>query len=129
MRTIMEESVDYVGAGEGVLTVEGLLRGDPLDKNYDAGDIATETRTAMAADCKAFYEAHSATWAGQNLRVDVGPDDDCAGHDFWLNRNGHGCGFWDGDWAEPAASVLSEAAKQFGEFHLCVGDDGQIWGG
>lgn len=20
------------------------------------------------------------------------------GHDFWLTRNGHGAGFWDGDW-------------------------------
>ena len=103
--------------------------GDPLDANYGASDIAPECRAKMDADCKAFYDAHSITWRGQNLRVDIGLDDDCAGHDFWLNRNGYGAGFWDGDWAAPVASVLSAAAERFGEFHLCVGDDGQIWEG
>ena len=38
-----------------------------------------------------------------------------AGHDLWLTRNGHGCGFWDGDWKEPAATLLTAAAKSLGE--------------
>ena len=38
-----------------------------------------------------------------------------AGHDFWLTRNGHGAGFWDGDWQEPAAAALTAAAHAFGE--------------
>ncbi len=50
-----------------------------------------------------------------------------AGHDFWLTRCGHGAGFWDGDWPEPAASVLTEASKEFGNVDLYVGDDGQIY--
>jgi hypothetical protein len=33
--------------------------GDPLDKNYDAEDLAPEARTLIDEDCKAFYEAHS----------------------------------------------------------------------
>jgi hypothetical protein len=51
-----------------------------------------------------------------------------AGHDVWLTRNGHGCGFWDGDWSEPAATRLTKASKKFGEFNLLVGDDGKIHG-
>lgn len=102
--------------------------GDPLDQNYDASQIAPATLAKMQADCKAFYDAHAATWSGQELRVDVGADDDCAGHDFWLTRNGHGAGFWDGDWSELAATTLTVAAKAFGEYDLYVGDDGQIWG-
>ncbi len=46
-----------------------------------------------------------------------------AGHDFWLNRNGHGAGFWDGDWPEPAATTLDAASKAFGEVNLMLDGD------
>jgi hypothetical protein len=38
-------------------------------------------------------------------------------HDFFLTRNGHGAGFWDGDYDK--GIELSEIAKSFGE------DDGE----
>ena len=41
--------------------------------------------------------------------------DSAMGHDLWLTRNGHGAGFWDGDWAEPYASIMTDAAKMLGE--------------
>ena len=46
----------------------------------------------------------------------------------WLTRNGHGAGFWDGDWPEPVASRLTKSAKRFGSFDLYVGDDGKVHG-
>ncbi len=49
-----------------------------------------------------------------------------AGHDFWLTRNGHGCGFWDGDWPEPQASLLTQASKAFGGVDPYVSDDGEV---
>lgn len=92
--------------------------GEPLDKNYDAGDLAPETAAAMRQDCEKFLAAHAAI---------IGDDEEQAGHDFWLNRNGHGAGFWDGDWPEPAATTLDKASKAFGEVDLYVGDDGRIY--
>ncbi len=50
-----------------------------------------------------------------------------AGHDFWLTRNGHGAGFWDGDWSEPAGSKLDEIAKAFPQVDLYRGQDGRIY--
>jgi hypothetical protein len=50
-----------------------------------------------------------------------------AGHDFALTRNGHGAGFWDGDWPEPAATELTKLSKEYGEVDLYVGDDGLLW--
>ena len=50
-----------------------------------------------------------------------------AGHDFWLTRNGHGCGFWDGDWSEPAGALLDQAAKAFKEITLETGDNGKLY--
>jgi len=93
--------------------------GRPLDDHYDVSDIAPETLEKMVADAKAFQGAH---WD------DIKSDPGRAGHDFWLTRNGHGAGFWDGDWPEPAGGRLSDAAHVYGSFDLLVGDDGMIHG-
>lgn len=104
--------------------------GEPLDANYTGDDLAPETLVTMIADCARFQEENAA---------DIGAEDACkfasdytpserAGHDFWLNRNGHGCGFWDGDWKEPHASRLDAASKAFGTYELYAGDDGLIYG-
>ncbi len=53
-------------------------------------------------------------------------DSRMAGHDFWLTRNRHGAGFWDGDYPEPAASQLTKASHNYGEVSLYVGDDNLI---
>ena len=36
-----------------------------------------------------------------------------AGHDFWLTRNGHGAGFWDGDWPK-YGEMFTKISKGFG---------------
>lgn len=100
--------------------------GDPLEDNYGPEDIAGETLETMLADCKRFQEENADD-------IDDGPDDgdynswERAGHDFWLTRNGHGAGFWDGDWEEAAGERLTEASKAFGEVYLYVGDNGTIY--
>lgn len=50
-----------------------------------------------------------------------------AGRDFLYTRNGHGCGFWDGDWAEPHAERLTFCAKAFRENDLYISDDGKLY--
>lgn len=49
-----------------------------------------------------------------------------AGHDFWLNRNGHGAGFWDGDWPVSGAA-LNKKSEEYGELTIFVGDNGHIY--
>lgn len=93
--------------------------GEPLDDNYDISDIAPETLERMVEDAKAFQGAN---WSY------IASDPGRAGHDFWLTRNRHGAGFWDGDWPEPAATRLTEDAHAYGSFDLYVGDDGLIHG-
>lgn len=55
------------------------------------------------------------------------PDDelDHAGRDFWYTRNGHGCGFWDGDWPEALGEALNTIAEGFGEVDDQVFADGR----
>lgn len=101
--------------------------GNPLDANYSPHDIAPATLARMRADCDAFYDANHADLNCEG--VTFGPDfdqDGRAGHDFWLTRNGHGAGFWDGDWPEPQAARLTAAASAAGVTDLYVGDDNLI---
>lgn len=50
-----------------------------------------------------------------------------AGHDFWLTRVGHGAGFWDGDWPEPAATLLDTASKRAGTRELYANESGEVY--
>lgn len=95
--------------------------GDPLDKNYSETDIAPETLARAKADVDAFYSAH------EDALIDPeSPSFAHAGHDLWLTRNGHGAGFWDGDWPDEIGKRLTDAADAMGEVDLYVGDDGKI---
>ena len=55
-------------------------------------------------------------------------DDEQFGHDLWLTRQGHGAGFWDGDWREPEATALTEYARSIGDIVIEY-DRGFVWGG
>ena len=94
--------------------------GDPLDQNYTVDQIAKKTQEKMLADCQAFYDAN---W--EILRNPTfGCPADWAGHEFWLNRNGHG-EFGTEDCSKDGISMcfrnrLSKSAKSFEEVNLYV---------
>lgn len=101
----------------------------PADENYDVDDLAPEFIAKIKADCADFQkrfgkriEAHERV-SGQYTNQQM------AGHDFLLTREGHGCGFWDGDWEEEFGRELTEACKKYGEVNMYVGDDGKLHGG
>ena len=85
----------------------------------DLEDIDPTFVAQAIADCARFQDAYA------DLIAD---DVETAGRDFWYTRNGHGCGFWDGDWPEPAASILDKACEAFGEVYADVFADGRTHG-
>jgi hypothetical protein len=98
----------------------------------DDPTLAPEAETAMREEAGRWFDAKEPTIqaAIDAGGVRCGPDFDewgHAGHDFWLTRNGHGAGYWDGDWPEPFAAQLSEAAHKAGGRDLYLGDDGLVW--
>ncbi len=98
--------------------------GRPLDENYTVRDIAPGTLRTMVKDAEAF-QAAARRGPGKH---DIEGNLKRAGHDFWLTRNGHGAGFWDGGWPKIAGDRLTDLAHTFGEYPLYVGDDGKIHG-
>jgi hypothetical protein len=95
-------------------------------------DLDPATLAGIMADCAKFQG--SAAWCarwnapavvrGEPLTF---PDDAQGGRDFLYTRNGHGCGFWDGDWPEPYDTALTEAAKAFPSVDAYLGDDGHVY--
>ena len=96
--------------------------GEPLDLNYFPTDLSPELVTSMKEDVVDFVKGNKEVLEQSKL------SDDQIGHDFWLNRNGHGVGFWDRGLGE-IGTKLSEAAEVYSGIDLYVGDDGKIYGG
>ena len=105
--------------------------GEPLDTIHAPEDLPDQTRQAMESDCRKFFEENNnALWEYREQRaIPIAADyseAECAGHDFWLTRCGHGAGFWDRGMGE-LGDKLSDAATAFGSVDLYVGDDGKVY--
>lgn len=89
----------------------------PLDKNYSIDDFSEEAKQELGGYFVDFCQY-------VDDLIEQLPDWYTAeqfGHDFWLNRNGHGAGFWDRGLGT-LGDKLSEAAKTYGECNLYVAD-------
>lgn len=91
-----------------------------LYSEWDEGDLSDEARRALEADAADFWESNGAMLSGF--------DASRAGHDFWLTRNGHGAGFWDGVYPDDIGRALTAAAKAYGSSNLIpyTDEDGNI---
>lgn len=101
------------------------------DHGYTIDNLAPDTAKKMREDCDRFCDDPA---LAEDLAAwhDSFGDDSQAAHDFLLDRNGHGVGFWSrfhGD--NPLVVVgerLSEAAQTYGEYSLYLGADGLVRG-
>lgn len=89
--------------------------GEPLDRAFEVEDI--QDLLGFLADWD--------TFAKHNMEL-IADDLEQAAHDFWLTRNGHGAGFWDGDWPEHGEE-LTRICEQYGTCNLIIGDDGKLY--
>jgi hypothetical protein len=96
----------------------------PLDSVKSAADLAPETLAKCRADCLAFIAANR---ADLESAAEERGDSEVLGHDFWLTRNGHGAGFWDGDYSEALGDRLTAACKKVGEASPYISDDGMVY--
>ena len=104
--------------------------GEPLDSNQDGADaLAPETLARIEQDCAAFIAANKtnlAEYAERWPNSQYHSASECAGHDFWLTRVGHGAGFWDRGFGS-LGERLTDSSEKFGGLDLYVGDDGKLY--
>lgn len=112
----------------------------PIDDNFSVSDISIDVRAKIEADIRKFEEliTNTSLVNFENITDLTGNDYDIIMHDFVLTRNGHGAGFWDGDYdfniLDDANNIicnigdkLTELSKQFNTVSLYVGDDGKLY--
>ncbi len=90
---------------------------EPMDSKYSSSDLAPATLELIQKECDEFQEKY---WE------DIKDNLSLAGHDFWLTRNRHGAGFWDGEWNKDIGDKLTKAAHEYKEVYLFV-QDGLIY--
>jgi len=95
---------------------------EPFDSNFTIHDISQEDLEKSERDIAEFMEKAFDLLDAEDM------DDSEIGHLFWLNRNGHGVGFWDRKFIhEGTGDALSTMCDSFGEVYIYTGDDGKIY--
>ena len=89
------------------------------DEKYGAYPFDPESLQRMIDDCAKFRDRRPDLY----LQALDYQESSRIGHDFWLTRNHHGAGFWDGDYPEELGGLLTQWAETFGECYLWVDDD------
>jgi hypothetical protein len=115
--TLTQFVFDYIDAM--LFSSTDMDSDEPLDQNYDASSLSAEFMMQTIADCKKFVDENY---------DDIESDMKSAAHDFWYTRNGHGSGFWDGDWEDEIGKRLTAASKKFKSIDVYVRDDGLLYG-
>jgi hypothetical protein len=83
---------------------------------YDIECFSAKALQTAKDECDAFYMANEHLLDGCDLET--------VGHDFMLTRNGHGAGFWDGDYEH--GDELTNASKPYGETYIYVDAKGEV---
>ncbi len=117
--------IDEIFINAYTAAIEFTLSSEDRDSHGYSNELLKQCRE----DCRAFLKQAAPIVLSSQNEMGVSEADlwTCAGYDFWLTRNGHGCGFWDGDWPEPQAAELTRIARTFGELSPYTGDDGLLY--
>jgi len=110
--------------------LHGIKECTPLNDHFDWEDFTAEAIQKAESELNDFF-----AWMESQCLTEVTAcyaDDDTIAYDFWLTRNGHGAGFWDGDYhPDKRCNVglglkLSDGAKAFGEQHVWIDESGKL---
>jgi len=96
--------------------LHSISEDNSFDEHFDVTDFTVKAICKAITDCTKFQE--------DNADDLLDEDSERAGHDFWLTRNGHGAGFWDGDYEESKGNRLTAACEAYGELHVWT----DVWG-
>lgn len=123
LETALWSSTAMVG-DDPIVGYPGLREGDPLDDHFGIDDISPESLVVAETELNDFFDYLE----NQGL-LDLAREyhnDECIAHDFWLTRNGHGAGFWDGHYDDRVGGrrsigrELTDCAKIWGSQYIWI---------
>jgi hypothetical protein len=118
LRDAMRKNDFLAAYVEALFFTEVTPNSEESMQGKDVDDVSFDLARQLIHDCAIFEAAH-----GQDIDSAYAS----AGHDFWLTRNGHGAGFWDGDWPKGEGERMDATSKAFGECEIYAGDDGLLY--
>lgn len=124
------ELIDYCMDVDEDHPLHGINEQDDLDEHFSIEDIDEESLRNAEAVVNAFFD--SLVIQDLYRRALEFADDDQIAHDFWLTRNNHGSGFWDGgygDRSNPAnclGNELTTLCDSYREVYLFIDNDGKL---
>jgi len=104
--------------------LHGISENDHCDAHFGPDDFTNEAKLRAILECDKFEEL--LTESGLYDRALEYQDADRIGHDFWLTRNGHGAGFWDGDYGDIGDELTKLVNDNFGELNIYINEDGSL---
>jgi hypothetical protein len=132
MKTLLEEMVN--GYLECALwsTHAYLEEGEENPKtwdehNYAVSDISEKGMKQATEDCEAFLKEALPLLTEEEKRDTPHYSwESYLGHNFWLTREGHGAGFWDGRYEN--GDALTKLCKPWGNASdsMCLNEEGEI---
>ena len=99
---------------EPIFSNPGSDIAEVVDTDELESNLSDEDRLELYGDALAFF---------LDALPMLGTEYERAGSDFHLTRNGHGAGFWDGDWPEHG-DKLTELSKPYSLCELTLGPNG-----
>lgn len=95
-------------------------------EDFSVDDFTPEALEELRAHAFSFW---CRMWYYLDSEKDFSRTDDkagSAGHDFWLTSQGHGAGFWDGDWPK-YGDMFTRLSKCYpSEINITVDGDGKL---
>lgn len=97
--------------------LEAALFSQPKDGGVTDANLHPDNRADIEAHAKSFWlrSWYYLDCEAGNYQGDLGQ----LGHDFWMTSQGHGCGFWDGDWVTYGDTFTKLAQLYPEEMELC----------
>ena len=96
---------------------------EPLNKRFDTDSFSESVWLKILSQCADFLSRPEVQQLTDNWDME---DYRQAGHDFFLTRNRHGAGFWDGHWGD-SGKPLTDLSHQFGESQPYDNCDGELY--
>ena len=84
----------------------------PLDQSYSVDDFDPEAKEIITTHAKSFWYRTYFYLSNEGSASELG-------HDFWLTSQGHGSGFWDGDWPT-YGEMFTKLAQHYPTMDLTV---------
>lgn len=106
------------------LFIESYLKAAVWCEQAEDLDFSEEALKTATDDCYRFVGLMvlADLW---DKALEYKNQDDIA-YDFWLTRNGHGAGFWDGDYGDIGDDITKLVKDNFGTQWVFTGDDGEL---